>query len=89
MNESPLPRLTVSREEAKEKIQARITEGQRLSNTPYTYEERLRAWEGWSEYNETLLVILFSGNTEYSNYRKFTGFRRGVSHFLLTSTLAE
>ena len=79
MNESTLPRLTVSREEAKEKIRARITEGQRLSNTPYTYEDRLRACEGWSEYNETLLVRLFGGSSENSKYRKFIGFRSGVS----------
>ena len=78
MNESPLPRLTVSREEAKEKIRARITEVHRLRDASYTYEYRLRACERWSEYNETLLVNLFGGSAEYSNYRRFTGFRSGA-----------
>ncbi len=78
MNESPLPRLTVSREEAKEKIRARITEVHRLRDASYTHEYRLRACERWSEYNETLLVNLFGGSAEYSNYRRFTGFRSGA-----------
>ena len=71
MSESPLPRLTVSREEAKEKIRARITEAQRLSNAQYTYEDRLRAYEGWSRYNETLLVSLFGRSSENRDYRTF------------------
>ena len=73
MNASPLPKLTVSRKEAKEKIQARITEAPRLSGPQYTYEDRLRACENWSEYNEALLASLFGGNTEYINYKRFTG----------------
>ena len=77
MNVSPLPRLTVSREEAKKTIQARITEAPRLSGSQDTYEGRLRACERWSEYNEALLVSLFGGNTEYINYRTFTGFTMG------------
>ena len=77
MNASPLPRLTVSREEAKEKIQARITQAPRLSGSQYIYEDLVRACEKWSEYNETLLARLFGGNTEYINYERFTQFERG------------
>ena len=72
MNASPLPRLTVSREKAKKKIQARITEGEQLLYTSEDHEDRLRAYESWSEYNETLLASLFDGNTEYINYKRFT-----------------
>ena len=72
MSESPLPALTVSRDEAKEKIQARITEGQQLVASSYTYEDRLRAYEGWSRYNETLLVRLFVGSSENRYYQTFS-----------------
>ena len=77
MNESPLPRLTESREEAKRKIQAQITKGQQLLNAPGTsiYEDLLNASEEWSRYNETLLVRLFGGHSENSNYKKFTRLR--------------
>ena len=71
MNASPLPRLTVSREEAKEKIQARITQAPRISGSQCTYADLARACKKWSEYNEALLVSLFGSNI---NYRTFTGF---------------
>ena len=77
MNASPLPRLAVSREEAKEKIRARITEAPRLSGPQYTYEDQLRACEKWSEYNETLLARLFVGNAEHLNYKRFTRLTMG------------
>ena len=80
MRESPLPKLTESREETERKIQARITKGQQLLNAPPTsiYEDLLNECEEWSRYNETLLVRSFGGNSENSNYRKFIGFRSGV-----------
>ena len=74
MNASPLPRLTVSREKAKKKIRERITEAERLALSYEDHEDRLRAYESWSEYNETLLASLFEGNTEYINYKGFTRF---------------
>ena len=77
MNGSPLPRLTESREEAKRKIQAQITKGQQLLDAPGTsiYEDLLNECEGWSRCNETLLVKLFGGHSENSNYKRFTRFR--------------
>ena len=77
MNASPLPRLTVSREKAKKKIRERITEAERLALSYEDHEDRLRAYESWSEYNETLLASLFEGNTEYINYKRFTRFGIG------------
>ena len=76
MNESPLPRLTESRAEAKRKIQARIMKGEELLNAPRTsiFEDLLNDSEEWSHYNETLLVRLFGGHSENSNYKKFSRF---------------
>ena len=84
MNASPLPRLTVSREKAKKKIRERITEAERLALSYEDHEDRLRAYESWSEYNETLLASLFEGNTEYINYKRFTRF--GIESPLSPST---
>ena len=47
MSESPLPKLTESKREAKRKIRARITKGQQLLNAPSTsiYEDLLNECE--------------------------------------------
>ena len=72
MNASSLPRLTVSREEAIEKIQARMNIQRLLLDLPENVDDQLRKCESWSEYNETLLAKLFDGNTEHLNYKHFT-----------------
>ena len=74
MGESPLPKLIVSREEAKEKILTRITEGQQLLNSlpNRSFPENLQnECEKWSLYNETLLINLFGGSLEDRHYRRF------------------
>ena len=74
MGESPLPKLIVSREEAKEKILVRITEGQRLLNSlpnhsvPAKWQNKC---EKWSLYNEALLIKLFGDSLEDRHYRRF------------------
>lgn len=76
MNESPLPRLTVSREEAKEKIQERITRGEELLDTLETSIDEYDAdlvdeCSQWSQYNENLLMTLFSEGLGSDSYNPF------------------
>ena len=59
MSESSLPKLTVSREEAEQKIQEQIAKGLDLDTILYPFGEFLNACVRWSEYNEILLVKLF------------------------------
>ena len=64
MNESPLPKLTESREDAEKKIQARINKGVKLfpdfGSPLFSFKDWLKAWVEWSEYNDILLVKLFN-----------------------------
>lgn len=80
MNESPVPRLTESKAEAKRKIQERIMKGKELRDAPRTsiLEELLNACDEWSYDNETLLVELFGGRSESSNYKKFSRFKNST-----------
>ena len=80
MNESPVPRLTESKAEAKRKIQERIMKGKELRDAPRTsiLEGLLNACDEWSYDNETLLVELFGGRSESSNYKKFSRFKNST-----------
>ena len=69
MNESPLPKLTESREEARRKIEERITKGRELLDAPFTtWEDIFTGFDGWSEYNEVLLDKLFGGESVRNHY---------------------
>ncbi len=90
MEERKLPKLLVSREEAKEKIQERIDEGQRLRDQPIDSEVGLdivgKEAINWSKFNTDLLIRLFDNlslKNEYENlsYYKFSDYEietRGV-----------
>lgn len=64
MEEKVLPNLLVNQEEAEAKIQARILLGKQLLDLPIQSEVELKEAEKkgarWSEYNEALLLGLFS-----------------------------
>ena len=80
MNESPLPRLTESKEKAKQKIQERITKGEELLGTLENPIEEYGAdlvdeCSKWSQYNETLLMTLLSEGSGSYGYILFP--RRG------------
>ena len=72
MNESPLPKLTESREDAKKKIWARIEKGMELSPFPkpflFSFEDWLKSCVEWSEYNDILLVKLFNDDIVKNRY---------------------
>ena len=59
-----MPKLLVNKEEAEAKIQARIVEGKQLLGQPIHSEDELKEAQKkggrWSEYNEDLLLGLFS-----------------------------
>ena len=76
MNESSLPKLTESKEKVKQKIQERIARGEELLGT---LENPLEEYDAdlvdecskWSQYNETLLMTLFSGGLGSDSYSPF------------------
>ena len=67
MRERSLLKLLVSKEEAREKIQERIEEGQILRDLPMESEDEYEAigkkTANWSKYNKDLLVKLFESST--------------------------
>src|SRR5690348_9562270 len=66
------PELTVSREEAKQKIQAQIQKGLELKNPRIQSEEEFKraqaAYDSWNEYNATLLRRLFTNDALVQDY---------------------
>lgn len=72
-----LPNLVVRRDEASEKIQARIDKGQELRDQPIRSEpelEEARAeYSNWSSYNSTLLSTLFDNSAMANRYDMFIG----------------
>ena len=64
MNESPLPKLTESTEDAEKKIQARINKGVELfpdfKYPLFSFKDWQNPCVEWSEYNDILLVKLFN-----------------------------
>ena len=75
MEETTLPKLNVSREEAREKIQERIEEGQQLRDQPIEsndeYEVVGKKAVNWSTYNKDLLVKLFESPALAESYKNY------------------
>ena len=85
-------KLRVSREEARQKIQAQIEKGQKLRNREIRSEEELRqAWNkhrNWSDYNKTLLSSL-STSSLVDEYDRFCKRPYGTSSSVTSSDLEE
>ena len=87
MAETNLPKLRVSREEARQQIEAQIEKGQQLHtqqiNSDSELEEARRESRKWSDYNKTLLLKLFDNTSiaedAYSDFNK-------IRPILLTSS---
>ena len=79
MNEEKrsLSNLVVNKEEADQKIQARIEKGQELVDRRITSVEELKEakseFDNWSKYNEELLLRLFDNSTVADQYTDFYG----------------
>ncbi len=69
MTEQNIPKLRVSKEEARKKIEAQIDKGEQLSSRQInTHGELVKATmesDNWSRYNKDLLAILFSPAPEH------------------------
>ena len=67
MAETTLPKLCVSREEARQKIQARIEKGEQLHSKEIRSDDELEKTRAesrkWSDYNKTLLLRLFDSTS--------------------------
>ena len=78
MEENALPKLLVSRAEAKEKIKDRIEKGQQLQDRQIDSKEELKKAESdfgkWSNYNITLLSKLFDNSSIVKEYQGFPFF---------------
>ena len=65
MMRTTLPKLLVSKEEVRQKIQARIEEGQQLCdssiNSKGEFDRVIMGSDNWSQYNTDLLIRLFGG----------------------------
>ena len=74
MTETVLPKLLVSREEARQKIQARIEKGEQLHSKEIRSDDELEKtradFVNWSEYNEKLLLALFDNSSIVDVYNK-------------------
>lgn len=75
MEEKALPKLLVSREEAKQKIQERINKGQQLHDRQIDSRDeysRARNDHGnWSRHNKNLLLQLFDGSLMAEEYARY------------------
>lgn len=75
MEETKLLKLLVSREEAEEKIQARIDEGQKLRDRSIDSDQELdivgKEAINWSRYNYDLLITLFANFSSTNEYDSF------------------
>ena len=93
MAETTLPKLRVSREVARQKIQARIEKGQQLRDQRIDYQ--LDSYDGleeartesikWSDYNKPLLLKLFDNPSiaeyDYTGFSDFRGYIGGLPTF--------
>ena len=83
-----LPNLVVPREEAREKIQARIDKGQQLRELPIRSEAELEdaraEYSNWSSYNSTLLSRLFDSSSIARLYSFFAGTAVSMNPVLAT-----
>ncbi len=75
MAETTLPRLRVSEKEARQKIEARIEEGQQLCDRPINSESELdqaiMESDNWSSYNTDLLMGLFDSSALADQHTNF------------------
>ncbi len=75
MAETTLPRLRVSEKEARQKIEARIEEGQQLCGRPINSEgeldQAIMESDNWSSYNTDLLMGLFDSSAPADQYTNF------------------
>ena len=89
MAETALPKLRVNREEARQKIQARIEKGRQLRNKEIRTDDELEKAraesEKWSKYNKVLLSGLFDNTSvaeyDYANFDDFPGYIGGSPSF--------
>ncbi len=92
MAETTLPRLRVSREEARQKIEEQIEKGQQLRDQEIRSEDELsQAWNkhrNWSDYNKTLLSSL-STSSLVDEYDRFCKRPYGTSSSVTSSDLEE
>ena len=78
MTETTLPKLLVSKEEARQQIEAQIGKGQQLHaqqiNSDDELTEARRESRKWSDYNKTLLLKLFDNESiaedDYTDFNK-------------------
>ena len=78
MAETTLPKLCVSREEARQKIQTRIEKGEQLHSKEIRSDDELEKTRAesrkWSDYNKTLLLRLFDSTSiaedAYTDFNK-------------------
>lgn len=90
MAETTLPKLLVSREEARQKIEAQIEKGQQLRDQSIDshneLEEARVESEKWSAYNGTLLLSLFDNTSiaevDYTRFNDFCGYVGRLPSFL-------
>ena len=79
MEEIALPKLRVSRKEAKDKIQAQIEKGELLRDRQICSEDELDKSgieaNNWSKYNRALLVRLFDNLSIEDEYKNFHYYR--------------
>ena len=81
MEEIALPKLRVSRKEAKDKIQAQIEKGELLRDRQICSEDELDKSgieaNNWSKYNRDLLIKLFDNLSIKNEYENFHYYRLG------------
>ncbi len=79
MEETALPKLRVSRKEAKDKIQAQIEKGELLCDRQICSEDELDKSgieaNNWSKYNKDLLIKLFDNLSIEDEYENFHYYR--------------
>lgn len=82
MAETTLPKLRVSKEEARQQIEAQIEKGQQLHTQQINSDDELEKARAeskkWSDYNKTLLLRLFDNASvaeyDYTDFNDFPGF---------------
>ncbi len=74
MTETTLPKLLVSKEEARQQIEARIQEGQQFRDREIYSDDELddaiADFVNWSEYNIKLLLLLFDNSLMVDEYNE-------------------
>lgn len=89
MVETTLPKLRVSRKEARQKIEALIEKGEQLHSEEIRSDDELEKARAeskkWSKYNEALLSRLFDNTSvaeyDYTDFNDFPGYIGGAPPF--------